>query len=204
MITCNGKIVVPRALQGRIIAWIHHYLVHPGENRMEKTIGRLFEWPQMREQVRHYVKTCRKCQLSKVNTKKYGHLPPKEAEASTPWNRVNVDLIGPYSVKKKGIKQTLQLRAMTMIDPATGWFEVAEIDAPSSDACQQAFDDVWLSRYPRPQYIGYDNGKEFASVFKQMCKNYGITAKPTSSYNPQSNGILERVHQVVGNMLRTF
>ena len=42
------------------------------------------------------------------------------------------------------------------------------------------------------------------SVFKQMCINYGITGKPTSSYNPQSNGILERVHQVVGNMLRTF
>jgi hypothetical protein len=22
------------------------------------------------------------------------------------------------------------------------------------------FDDVWLSRYPRPEYIGFDNGGE--------------------------------------------
>jgi hypothetical protein len=28
--------------------------------------------------------------------------------------------------------------------------------------------------------------------------------KPSSNYNPQSNGIVERVHQVLGNALRTF
>jgi hypothetical protein len=22
------------------------------------------------------------------------------------------------------------------------------------------FDDIWLSRYPRPEYIGFDNGGE--------------------------------------------
>ena len=37
-----------------------------------------------------------------------------------------------------------------------------------------------------------------------MCDNYGIKEKPWSSYNPQSNGIVERVHQVLGNALRTF
>ena len=38
-----------------------------------------------------------------------------------------------------------------------------------------------------------------------MCDNYGIKEKPfLTSYNPQSNGIIERVHQVLGNALRTF
>ena len=37
-----------------------------------------------------------------------------------------------------------------------------------------------------------------------MCDNYGMKEKPSSSYNPQSNGIVERVHQVLGNALRTF
>ena len=38
-----------------------------------------------------------------------------------------------------------------------------------------------------------------------MCDNYGMKDKPSTSYNPQSNGIIERVHQVLGNaFLRTF
>ena len=91
-----------------------------------------------------------------------------------------------------------------MIDPATGWFEVKDVASPSAEACMAAMDDTWLSRYPRPQYIGYDNGSEYKNVFNEMRQNYGMTAKPSTAYNPQSNGIVERVHQVLNDALRTF
>jgi hypothetical protein len=35
-------------------------------------------------------------------------------------------------------------------------------------------------------------------------EDYGITRKPITTRNPQANAIIERVHQVVGNILRTF
>jgi hypothetical protein len=41
---------------------------------------------------------CKKC---KVSHKKYGHLPSKEAE-DEPWERLCVDLIGPYTIPQKG------------------------------------------------------------------------------------------------------
>ena len=37
-----------------------------------------------------------------------------------------------------------------------------------------------------------------------MRRNYGMKAKRSVEYNPQSNGVIERVHQVVGDMLRTY
>ena len=37
-----------------------------------------------------------------------------------------------------------------------------------------------------------------------MRKNYGMKARRSTEYNPQSNGVIERVHQVVGDMLRTY
>jgi hypothetical protein len=37
-----------------------------------------------------------------------------------------------------------------------------------------------------------------------MCENYDIKAKPTTSHNPQANAIIEQVHKVVNNMLRSF
>lgn len=41
--------------------------------------------------------------------------------------------------------------------------------------------------------------------FKEMVKNdYGVRTKPITARNPQANAILERVHQTIGNMIRTF
>jgi transposase InsO family protein len=37
-----------------------------------------------------------------------------------------------------------------------------------------------------------------------MYENYGIKAKPTTSYNPQANAIIERIHKIVNEMLRSF
>ena len=134
-------------------------------------------------------------------TKKYGHLPPKESE-ELPWSRVNVDLIGPYVVQTP--KSTHTLHALTMIDPVTGWFKVISIPDKNAHTVMEVFNNTWLTRYPQPQYIGNDNSSEFKVQFKQMCNNYGMKEKPSYSYNPQSNGIVERVHQVLGNALRTF
>ena len=64
-----------------------------------------------------------------------------------------------------------------MIDPATGWFKVKDIKNPSADECMTAFDDEWLAHYPRPEYIGFDNGSEYKNIFKKLYKNYGITQK---------------------------
>ena len=142
--------------------------------------------------------------MCKKQRKKYGHLPAKKAETVI-WSRVNVDMIGPYTVKTP--TKTMKLRAMTMIDPASNWFEIAALPAnqnTSADLCQKLFDDTWLSRYPRPKEVGFDNGSEFKAGFKELCENMDMREKPTTSYNPQGNSILEQAHQVLGNCLRTF
>jgi hypothetical protein len=62
---------------------------------------------------------------------------------------------------------------------------------------------MWLSRYPRCCYIIYDNASEFKLNFEYLCETYGIKRKPTTIKNPQANAILERLHQVLGQMLDT-
>jgi hypothetical protein len=49
----------------------------------------------------------------------------------------------------------------------------------------------------------YDNGSKFKLHFRPLCDAYGIKRKPASVKNPQANAILERIHAVIGNMLRT-
>jgi hypothetical protein len=49
------------------------------------------------------------------------------------------------------------------------------------------FDDVWLSRYPRTEYIGFDNGGEYKNVFEEPVNKYGIKKNNSNPLNPQSN-----------------
>jgi hypothetical protein len=62
---------------------------------------------------------------------------------------------------------------------------------------------TWLCRYPRCQILIHDNGSEFKLHFEYLCDSYAITRKPTTVKNPRPNGVLERVHQVLGQMLCT-
>ena len=199
----NGKILVPEQLWERVLDWYHLLLVHPGEKRMESTIRLVYTWPGMRTQVKERCKNCHECQMSKKGgIKKYGLLQEKKGEVIK-WSRVNVDLWGPKSVDNG--EYTYQVHVMTMVDPVTGWFELAPLyGAPTAFRAQQLLDNTWLARYPRPREIGFDNGGEFMAEFKDLCNNMGLKQKPSLAWNPQSNAILERIHQVLADCIRSF
>ncbi len=119
---------------------------------------------------------------------------------------------------------------LTTIDPATSWFKIVELPtvrvmvpnagkgkkATCTDYTKEAeiFDKTsaqisnlvykcWFSRYPRCQYLIYDNRSECKLHFHALCTTYGVKRKPTSIKNPTVNAILEHIHAVSTNMLRT-
>ena len=98
LICRNDKIVIPNKLQWRVVTWYHDILRHPGETRTEQTLRQQFWWPNVRNDVHDVCSTCDTCQRTKHNSKKYGYLPAKEAEAD-PWETLCVDLIRPYTIK---------------------------------------------------------------------------------------------------------
>ena len=204
LVCYKDKIVVPKLLQKHVITWYHTTLCHPGINRTEESISQHVWWNKMRDQITNHVKSCPTCQRNKRKQKKYGLLPPKEAEA-IPWDKLCIDLIGPYTIRRKGQKD-LVCKAVTMIDPATGWFEVHQIGDKRSDTVSNVAEQEWFARYPWPTQVTYDRGSEFiGKEFQQMIKqDYGVKAKPITVRNPQANAIVERIHQVIGNMVRTF
>ena len=198
----DGKIVIPRSLQRRCVEWYHEILMHPGETRTELTIRQHYWWNNLRDNVIDVCRKCDSCQRSKAKTIKYGHLPAKNAE-TVPWETLCVDLIGPYTIKRKG-KSPLTLYCLTMIDPATSWFEIVEIRNKTSLEVANKADFTWFMRYPWPSKVILDRGREFMGEFKNLLKNeYGIKRKPITTRNPQANAIVERVHQTIGNMIRT-
>ncbi len=177
----------------------------------------------MRTTIRSPTKSCRSCQINKRRSRKYGHLPPKTVY-TIPWECLCVDLIGSYTLKGKDNLQ-IDFMALTMIDPASSWFEIAELPVVEQ-LCWQTVNDKelliadeifdktseriaklvnknLLCRYPWCCHLIYGTRSEFKLHFKYLCELYGIMRKPTTVKNPWANGILEHVHQVLGQMLCT-
>jgi transposase InsO family protein len=91
-----------------------------------------------------------------------------------------------------------------MINPATGWFEMAEIKTKCADVIANIIEQTWFNQYPWPTEVVLDRGTDFMAKFMEMIqRDYGITKRPITAQNPQANGIVE-IHQTIGNMLRTF
>ncbi len=182
--------MIPASLRHRAVSWYHHYLQHPGHSCLEETMRSVMYWKGMCTTIRRYAKTCQSCQINKRHSKKYGHLPPKLV-ITTPWKAFCVDLIGPYTLKGKDGSSIDFMCLLTMIDPATSWFEIVELPtvdlkttvppagkgkkitfAKHTKVAEPYFDKssaqisnlvykTWFCRYPCCCDIIYDNGSEF-------------------------------------------
>ena len=124
-------------------------LFHPGETRTEHTLRQHFDWKGLCTTIHEVCKKCPTLQSAKTTNHKYGKLPHKQDEIN-PWDTLCVDFIGPYVIPRKG-KNTLKFWYLTMIDPATGRFEMAQI--PNKTAVEIAYitKKNWFTCYPLPQ-----------------------------------------------------
>jgi hypothetical protein len=96
--------------------------------------------------------------------------------------------------------------ALTMIDPTSSWFEVAELPIvkqlrqqtvngkelliadeifdKTSDHIAKLVNKTWLCRYSQCCHLINDNRSEFKVHFEYLCESYGIMRKPTTVKNP--------------------
>ena len=153
----------------------------------------------------------------------FGCLPPNNIAEIKLWGTFHVELIVPYSksireqhpdgaiINNNGI-----LTCMTTIGPATGWFKIVKV--PKCDLNEviginyeyicnsyyrliQLFNNTWLSKYLRPLKFVFDNGYEFKQYFTILINYFDIKIFLTTIKNPQNNAPVERVHQLILNIL---
>ena len=105
-------------------------------------------------------------------------------------------MIGPWKAIVNNFEY--QFRAVTCIDSIINLPEVIPVENAKSHTVANAFEDGCLSRYPRPRKCIHDNGNEFLSPeFMSMLAKNNIQSVPTTVKNPQSNAVVERLHQTL-------
>jgi hypothetical protein len=108
-------------------------------------------------------------------------------------------LVGPLPASKEG-----HTHILTIIDRTTRWLEAIPLQSTSARACADALVEGWIARFGVPAHITTDRGVQFTSeVWSLLCDTLGVTHSMTTSYHPQSNGMIERSHRQIKDSLRS-
>jgi Integrase zinc binding domain len=198
----KGKILVDPNLCNDILAWYHTNLNHPGQDCTYCTIHSVFYTPHMEATACKYVDNCQICKKNKISSKRYGHLPEPDLLCD-PWEVIQIDLFGPWTFQDVS-QNTHHIQGLSIIDVATRWVELWPYSSKKSEDIALLVDQHWFCCYPQPCIAIFDNGSEFSFEFFELLRSYGVTPKPTTVKNPQTNAFLERVHQVIGDAISSM
>ena len=76
---------------------------------------------------------------------------------------------------------------MTMIDPATGWFEMKYLKDKEAITVANVVEQNWLTCYPWHSELILDRGTEFMGEFAKIIEDNGIKHRGATTRNPQTN-----------------
>ena len=83
-----------------------------------------------------------------------------------------------------------------MVDRFSRWPEAFPLKTITAAACCGAFLRGWISRFGVPDELVTDRGAQFTgSTWKEFISGLGIASSTTTSYHPQANGMVERMHR---------
>ena len=173
---------------------------HLGINKTYHRILQHFFWPGLKSDVKLFCKSCHTCQLVGKPNQNTPVAPLKPIPAvGEPFSQVLIDCVGPLPKSKSGNQYLLtimcastrfpeaiplrNIKAKTIIKPLIKFFTLVGL----------------------PKTVQSDQGSNFmAGVFQQVMQQLGIKRNVSSAYHPESQGELERFHQTLKNMLRTY
>ena len=187
--------LVPEVLLKPLFLALHN-VSHPGVRGSRRLVSARFVWPGLSRDVGLWARSCLRCQQSKIQTHVKTSVPAILVP-SRRFSQVHIDIVGPLP-SSQGYSYLL-----TMINRTTHWPEAVPLSSISTESCVRAFISTWVSSFGVPSTLTSERGAQFtSSVWARVCRILGISSSQTTSFHPQSNGMIERFHRSLKSYLR--
>ena len=170
---------------------------HGGEKVSVERLRKFAYFPGMTKHMTRFCKECEKCIRCK---------PSRDAPAPfqtypdvhLPWQRVHMDLIGPFNVSESKNKYIL-----TIIDALTRYVIGVAIPNKEATTVAKAIMNNLVSVFGTPTQLFSDHGTEFVNnVLYGLCSSLGIERRLITPYHPSANGLVERANGTIVKILK--
>ncbi|KAF2349906.1 Zinc finger H2C2-type histone UAS binding [Trinorchestia longiramus] len=196
--TSSPRPFVPSTSHEPVITSLHN-ISHPGSKSTAKLVKQRYFWPNIDKDVPSVVKHCTNCQRAKINRHTKSPVSPIAPKLDR-FHSVHIDIVGPLTpASLPTLAYSLPFRyILTCIDRATRWCEAVPLGDTSASSVAIAFTSGWISRFGVPLEVVTDRGAQFESeLFSNLSSLLGFHHVRTTSYHPQSNGLVERLHRTL-------
>jgi hypothetical protein len=199
----KDHIVVPKNAEVRqqILdeAHLSRYSINPGSTKMYQDLKQHYWWTKMKIEIARYVARCDTCRRVKaVYMKTAGPLQSLPIPIWK-WEDISMDFIVGLPKTAKGFDSiwviTDRLTKIALFRPVKTKYPVV--------AYAELYIAHILSLHGVPKTIVSDRGPQFVSKFwEELHKSLGTKLLHSSAYHPQTSGQIERVNQILEDMLR--
>ena len=177
--------LVPLQIRHQIFNLLHD-VAHSGVCASRRLISSKFVWPDLSRDLGLWTRFYLSGQRSKVSAHVHSSVPAIPVPTRR-FSHVHIDIMGPLPSNQG------YFYLLTMIKWMSCWLVVAPLASISAETCVKAFLSTWVSRFGVPAVLTSDKGAQFtSSVWSGVCSSLEILASTTTSFHPQSNGMIQR------------
>ena len=188
-------LVVPTELKKRALSIAHEKESgHLGQLKTMLKAEDYFYWPNLKSDVKKFVRECVTCQQTKSSTtlqRQWRELPP----AQQPLDRVSID-ITEMTPARGGHRYVL-----TVVDHFSRFVKLFKLRSRQAEEVVRNIRS-YVGDYGVPRTLLADNAWEFRSqLMADFCQTHGIQLTYSTPYHPQGNSITERLHRTLKSVL---
>ncbi len=195
------KVMIPPKLRKFVLENAHGTKAagHLGQKKTLQCLQEKYYWSRMVEDVRSWLRQCTKCAKRKDPPRKR-RAKLRQYQVGGPLERVALDILGPLPETESGNKYILVIG-----DYFTKYMEALPIPDQRAETVANVFVKEFVCRYGMPMELHSDQGSNFQSeVFKETLQLLGVSQTRTCSYNPKSDGMIERYNRTLLNLVSTL
>ena len=142
------------------------------------------------------ISECLGCQLG--SDFKPRDVPKGKIESSSPYDVLSIDIMGAFVAGRRGERYILSI-----IDCFSRYLILVPLRDHTATTVSRSLYERVIGYFGCLRKILSDRGTEFTGrLWKELLQFLGIQQLLTSPYYPQGNGIVERSHRTVSNMIR--
>jgi hypothetical protein len=184
------EILIPKSLRAEMLRILH--LTHSCDTAMLlQSKSRIF-WPGMRRDLKQEYDNCAECQENKMS---------KASEH----NEISMDNIFQNFIPGQQVELDYAQRGnqdyLMIICSLTGFMQAYKTANKGTNEAVKGLRQ-WGSQYGMPYIAKSDGGPSFRETWKDELKKLGVYVKHSSSYNPQSMGLVERSVRTLKEILK--
>lgn len=197
----SWKLWVPSTLVTEVLQQAHDApsSAHCGMKKTVEKIKRYLFWPRMVSQIREYISQCIVCRTTKSPNTILKPPMGKPFSSDRPFQKLYIDLLGPYPRSKKG-----NIGLLIVVDHFTKFHLLCPLKKFTASKICEFLEGAIFYTFGVPEMILTDNGSQFkSSAFQAFLTSFGVTQKCTAIYSPQANAS-ERLNRSVLAAIRAY